>query len=175
MTIKGIIFVVLTTIIVFKFRKELFSFQRHGPYMFVAAEGLLVLFILNAGAMFQNPFQASQVVSWMLMLISAGVAILGFHALKRYGDAVEDWEDTTRVVQEGIFRHIRHPLYASLMCLSGGMLLKDVSLAAVLAFLVTFGFLAAASLVEERENLAKFGDAYREYALSTKRYVPLIV
>jgi len=33
----------------------------------------------------------------------------------------------------------------------------------------------AASRVEERENLAKFGDAYREYALRTKRYVPLIV
>lgn len=172
---KGIIFVALTIVIVLKFRKELFAFQRHGPYMFVATEGLLLLFIFNGEFMFQHPFETRQFVSWVLMLISLGLAILGFYALKRYGEAVADWEDTTRVVHEGVFRYIRHPLYASLMLLAGGMLLKDLSLEAISAFLATFGFLLAASLVEEKENLAKFGDAYREYALRTKRYVPLIV
>ncbi len=175
MMIKGIIFLVVSTVIAAKFRKELFAFRRHGPYMFMAAEGLLVLFLLNGGFMFQNPFVLGQVFSWILMLISAGLAIMGFYALKTYGEAAADWEDTTRVVQEGIFRHIRHPLYVSLMFLVGGMLLKDLSLPAVLAFLTTFGFLVAASIVEQRENLAKFGDQYRQYMLHTKRYLPLIL
>jgi protein-S-isoprenylcysteine O-methyltransferase Ste14 len=175
MMIKGIIFVVLTVIIVMKFRKELFAFHRHGPYMFVAAEGLLLLFIFNAGSMFQNPFSPRQVFSWILMLVSAGFALSGFYALKKHGQAVEDWEDTTRVVHEGVFQYIRHPLYASLMLLAGGMLLKDVSLQAASAFLVTLCFLLAASLVEERENVAKFGVEYQRYALITKRYLPFIV
>jgi protein-S-isoprenylcysteine O-methyltransferase Ste14 len=173
--IKGIIFLVVSIVIVAKFRKELFAFQRHGPYIFVAAEGLLVLFILNGGAMFRDPFVLRQIVSWILMLISAGLAILGFYALKRYGEAEADWENTTRVVQEGVFRYIRHPLYVSLMFLAVGMLLKNASLQSGLAFLATFGFLVAAATVEERENLAKFGDRYRQYMLRTKRYVPLIV
>ena len=172
---NGIIFIALTIVIVLKFRKELFAFKRHGPYMFFAAEGLLVLFILNGGVMFQNLFAAHQVVSWILMLISAGLASFGFHALKKYGKAVVDWEDTTRVVHEGVFRYIRHPLYASLMFLAAGILLKKVSLPGVTAFLATFGFLVAASMVEERENLVKFGDEYRQYTRHTKRYVPLIV
>jgi protein-S-isoprenylcysteine O-methyltransferase Ste14 len=175
MMIKGIIFVVLTIVIVMKFRKELFAFQRHGPYMFVAAEGLLLLFIFNGGSMFQNPFSLRQVFSWTLMLVSAGFALSGFYALKKHGQAVEDWENTTRVVHEGVFTYIRHPLYASLMFLGGGMLLKDVSYPAASAFLVTFCFLVAASRVEEKENLAKFGAEYQHYALRTKRYVPLIV
>jgi hypothetical protein len=53
--------------------------------MFSAAEGLLVLFIFNGGAMFLNPFAAHQLGSWILMLISAGLAIFGFYALKEYG------------------------------------------------------------------------------------------
>ena len=110
-----------------------------------------------------------------MLLVSAGLAILGFYALKKYGEAVAAWEDTTRVVHEGVFRYIRHPLYASLMFLAGGILLKKVSLPGITAFLATFGFLVAASMVEERENLAKFGDEYRQYTRYTKRYVPLIV
>ena len=175
MIIKGVVFAVLSVGIVMKFRKELFAFERHGPYMFVAAEGLLLLFIFNSGFMFQNPFALSQIFSWILMLISAGLAMLGFHALKRYGKAIEDWENTTRLVHEGVFTYIRHPLYASLMFLAGGMLLKDFSGPAVSAFVVTICFLVAASRVEEKENLAKFGAEYECYILRTKRYVPLIV
>jgi protein-S-isoprenylcysteine O-methyltransferase Ste14 len=173
--VKGFIFLAVSIVIVIKFRKELVAFHRHGPYMFIAAEGLLVLFILNGGAMFQDPFVLRQVSSWILMLVSLGLAVLGFYALKIYGEAEADWEDTTRVVQEGVFRYIRHPLYVSLMFLSAGMLLKDLSLQAGLAFLATFGFLVTASIVEERENLAKFGEPYRQYMFHTKRYVPLIV
>ena len=61
------------------------------------------------------------------------------------------------------------------MFLTVGILLKKVSLPGISAFLATFGFLVAASVVEERENLAKFGDEYRQYMRHTKRYVPLIV
>jgi protein-S-isoprenylcysteine O-methyltransferase Ste14 len=175
MAIKWIIFAVLSTVIVLMFRKELFAFRRHGPYMFVAAEGLLVLFILNGGAMFESVFTVRQVLSWVLMIVSAAFALLGFYGLKTYGRAVQNWENTTRLVQEGVFKHIRHPLYASLMLLAMGMLLKDVSLWAASACIVALCFLVAASRVEEGENAAKFGEEYERYALKTKRYLPFIV
>lgn len=175
MSIKWIIFAILSTLIVLKFRKELFAFKRHGPYMFVAAEGLLTLFIFNAGSMFESLFSLRQVLSWILIALSASLALSGFYGLKRYGRAVQDWENTTRLVQEGVFRYIRHPLYASLMFLAMGILLKDVSLRAAATCLLTFCFLVAASRVEEGENEAKFGAEYERYALKTKRYLPFIV
>ena len=175
MIIKVIIFVALSTVFIMKFRDELFAFKKHGPYMFVAAEGLLLLLIFNAGSLFENPFTLRQSFSWALMLISAVFAVLGFYGLKRYGRAVEHWENTTRLVQDGVFRYIRHPLYASLMFLSTGILLKDVSSWAALAWILTLCFLVAASWAEEKENGAKFGVEYERYALKTRRYVPFIV
>jgi protein-S-isoprenylcysteine O-methyltransferase Ste14 len=175
MIIKAIIFAVLSTVIVLKFRKELLAFRRHGPYMFVAAEGLLLLFIFNGGSLFEDPFTVRQSFSWALMMVSAAFALFAFYGLRRYGRAVQHWENTTRLVQEGVFKYIRHPLYASLMFLAAGMLLKDVSLWAALACILTVCFLVAASRVEERENAAKFGEEYERYKLRTKRYLPFIV
>lgn len=175
MGIKWIIFAILSTLIVLKFRKELFAFRRHGPYMFMAAEGLLVLFIFNGGSMFESPFTSRHVFSWALMVVSAAFSLFGFYGLKRYGRAAQHWENTTRLVQEGVFKYIRHPLYASLMFLAIGMLLKDVSLQATSACLLILFFLMVASRVEEGENAAKFGAEYERYALKTKRYLPFIV
>jgi protein-S-isoprenylcysteine O-methyltransferase Ste14 len=36
------------------------------------------------------------------------------------------------------------------------------------------GRVRAASVVEEKENIAKFGDFYLAYAAETKRYIPFI-
>ena len=175
MAMKWIIFAVVSTVIVMMFRKELFAFRRHGPYMFVAAEGLLVLFILNGGAMFEGLFTVKQVLSWAFMLTSATFAIFGFYGLKKHGQAVQNWENTTRLVREGVFKYIRHPLYASLMLLATGVLLKDVSLGAALACILTLCFLVIASRLEEGENAAKFGAEYGSYSLRTKRYLPFVI
>jgi protein-S-isoprenylcysteine O-methyltransferase Ste14 len=61
------------------------------------------------------------------------------------------------------------------MLLAVGMLLKDVSLRAAAACLLTICFLAAASRAEEGENTAKFGKEYERYTCDTKRYLPFIV
>ena len=175
MVTKWIIFAVVSTVVVVMFRKELFAFRRHGPYMFLAAEGLLVLFILNGGAVFEGLFSIRQVLSWVFMLMSATFAIFGFYGLKKHGQAVQDWENTTRLVQEGVFKYIRHPLYASLMLLATGMLLKDLSPEAASACIVTVCFLVVASRVEEGENAAKFGAEYQSYILNTKRYLPFVI
>ncbi|MGD8388442.1 MAG: isoprenylcysteine carboxylmethyltransferase family protein [Desulfobacteraceae bacterium] len=175
MVTKGMVFAVFSLGIFLKFRKELFSFHRHGPYMFVSAQGLLLLFVLNSGSMFRAPWGPQQAFSWALMYLSAGFALLGFYALRRHGKPVQNWEDTSRLVQEGVFRFIRHPLYTSLMLLAVGVFLKDVSPWTTGACLVTLGFLVAASRVEERENLVKFGIPYEHYILRTKRYLPFLV
>jgi protein-S-isoprenylcysteine O-methyltransferase Ste14 len=175
MIIKATVFVVMSVVVFMKFRKELFDFRRHGPYMFVAFEGLLALFILNGGSIFENALGSRQILSWALFIVSAGLALLGFRALRKYGQAVHDWENTTRLVREGVFKYIRHPLYASLMLLSTGMLLKDVTLRSASVFLLTFCFLVTASRVEEGENTRKFGAEYENYILTTKRYLPFII
>ncbi len=175
MITKTIVFAVLSILILLKFRKELSSYRRHGPYMFGAFETLLLLFVINGGSMFEDPFAVQQIFSWALIIVSGAIALFGFYSLKKYGKAVQDWENTTRLVREGVFKYIRHPLYASLMLLAAGMLLKDLSLGAALVCILTLCFLVFASRAEEIENAEKFGKEYEGYVLSTKRYVPFIV
>jgi len=175
MLVKGVVFGILSAGVFLKFRKELFDFRRHGPYVLAAFQGLLSLFFFNWEAMFRDPFTVRQLVSWGLMAASATLAASGFFGLLRHGRAVGDWENTTRLVREGVFRYIRHPLYGSLMLLAIGVMLKEVSFRAVLTCLWTLGFLAAASGAEERENGEKFGAEYERYSLRTRRYLPFIV
>ncbi len=175
MAIQWFLFPVLSLLVLLKFRKEIFSFREHGPYMFAAAQGLLALFFINGGFFFEDPFTPRQMLSWALMLASAAVALSGFYGLRRFGRSVDNWENTTRLVREGVFHYIRHPLYTSLMLLTMGIFLKDPSGGATAASAFTLGFLVAASRVEEGENARKFGEAYRRYQGETKRYLPFIV
>lgn len=174
MTIKICIFSILAVLIFVKFRTELLSFMTHGFYVFFAFEALLLLLFFNIDFLIVSVFSWHQILSWMFLLVSALIALMGFYGLKKYGKPAEGWEETTHLIKQGIFRYIRHPLYSSLILLAIGILLKDLTLQSTAACLVSVVFLVAASVVEEKENLLKFGEAYSRYMNGRKRYIPLI-
>jgi protein-S-isoprenylcysteine O-methyltransferase Ste14 len=174
MIIKISVFAVLALMVLIVFRGELRSLTSHGFYMFFAFESLLALLFFNTDFWIHKAFSWYQILSWILLVISALLAFSGFYGLKKYGKPVEGWEETTELIKKGIFRYIRHPLYSSLMLLAIGILLKNVALQPLISFFVCISFLVTASMVEEKENLAKFGDPYQTYANETKRYIPFI-
>jgi protein-S-isoprenylcysteine O-methyltransferase Ste14 len=78
-----------------------------------------------------------------------------------------------RLVTEGIYRRIRHPMYLALFLYSFGQLLVLPNWIAGPSYLVTFGILFVLRLqAEERMMLEEFGDAYASYMRRTKRLVP---
>ena len=84
------------------------------------------------------------------------------------------FEKTTTLITSGAYRYIRHPLYSSLLFLAWGIYFKDPSgLGGLLALAATL-FLVATARVEEAENLAFFGEQYREYMGRTKMFVPFL-
>jgi len=174
MIIKISVFTVLALVVFIKFRGELRSLTTHGFYMFFAFESLLVLLFFNIDLWIHRAFSWHQVLSWILLLISAFIALSGFYCLKKHGKPVEGWEETTELIKKGIFRYIRHPLFSSLILLAIGILLKNVALQSLIACFICISFLVMASIVEEKENLAKFGDAYHTYTHETRRYIPFI-
>jgi protein-S-isoprenylcysteine O-methyltransferase Ste14 len=174
MIIKIAVFAILALLVLIVFRGELRSLASHGFYMFFAFESLLALLFFNTDFWIHRPFSWYQILSWIILAISALLAFSGFYGLKKYGKPVEGWEETTELIRKGIFRYIRHPLYSSLILLSIGILLKNMALQPFIACLVCVSFLVTASMIEEKENLAKFGDSYRAYAHDTRRYIPFI-
>lgn len=156
--------------------------RSHGFYRFFAFEAILALILLNIEFWFRQPFSARQILSWLLLLLSLFLAVHGFTLLRRIGKpnaAIQDprrlnIEKTTQLVKVGAYRYIRHPLYASLLCLAWGVFLKHPALlGAGLGVIATLALYATAR-AEEAENLAQFGAEYTEYIKQTKMFIPYV-
>lgn len=154
----------------------------HGFYRFFAWECLLTLFLLNVGNWFHNPFSPAQIIAWSLLLISAFLVLHAAQILRIYGrpdsrrqdETLLGIERTTRLVTQGAYGFIRHPLYSSLLFLGWGVFFKDPTwLAGSLAAGAT-SLLWATARADEMECLQYFGEAYQEYMQRTKMFIPYL-
>lgn len=163
--------------------RSLRDVRTHGFYRFFAFELLLGLILRNAPLWLHDPFSWRQWASYLLGAASIGLAIEGFRLLRVIGrpapatiaSANLAFENTTKLVTIGAYRWIRHPLYASLLAMTGCAYLKNPSgFASIAMTLGASGFFLATALAEERENLKRFGAAYTDYKKRTWRFIPLV-
>lgn len=178
-----VFFVVSVAFLAFS-RRSLADWHSHGFYRFFAFELASALILLNAPVWFYAPLSGLQLVSWFFAAVSIGLAIEGFRRLRVVGrpvaTAAEDtnlgFENTTRLVTVGAYRFIRHPLYASLMALVICAYLKNpFAVSSIVLALSASGFFIIAAMVEERENLMRFGAAYATYMAGTRRFIPFLL
>ncbi|MCC7516448.1 MAG: isoprenylcysteine carboxylmethyltransferase family protein [Pseudomonadales bacterium] len=162
-------------------RHSLRHWRSHGFFRFWAWECLLLLLLHNIPHWFDNRFASHQLLSWLLLFSSAGIAIYSTVLLRRYGahdhqrqdPSLLHFERTAQLVTQGLYAHIRHPMYSSLLLLAWGLFLKQPLWwpGALLAVGATVT-LHATAVTEETENLAYFGDSYRQYMRNTWRFLP---
>lgn len=152
----------------------------HGFYRYFAFILITLLSFCNAKYWLVQPYSNSQLLSWLLLFSSAGLVISSVYLMNQYGGkrssnklkANFEFENTQTLVTRGIFSYIRHPMYSSLMLLALGILLKDINTLTIILCLASIIFLYTAASVEEKENLAFFGDDYATYMKTSKRFIP---
>lgn len=155
--------------------KSLLKPRAHGFYRFFAFESILGAIVLNAEYWFRAPLSWLQLISWVLLVISAVLAWWGFRLLLMVGKPQGGVESTSMLVVKGAYRYIRHPLYGSLLWLGWGAFVKAPSaLAGILVSTATI-FLVITARVEEAENAQKFGAEYTSYMKKTKMFIPFVV
>jgi protein-S-isoprenylcysteine O-methyltransferase Ste14 len=81
-------------------------------------------------------------------------------------------EATPQLVTKGIYRTIRHPLYASLLYLAWGIFFKSPSILDGCLVIVATAFLYATARADEAECRVKFGKEYADYMNKTRMFVP---
>jgi protein-S-isoprenylcysteine O-methyltransferase Ste14 len=154
-----------------------FTLIRSHPYRFprfLAFESILSLTFLNARSWFLDPLSWQQLLSWFFLAGSLFLAVCGFALIKTRGNPAGDFEDTTSLITTGLYRFIRHPLYSSLMAFALGAFLKNPSWMGAILVLATILGVILTARIEERHNLERFGEEYREYMKRTKRFIPFI-
>lgn len=177
------VFVIGALYFVWVSRRALRNPRCHGFYRFFAFVGILALVLLNAPYWQLDMFAPRQLLSWACLLASIAYIVLGLRALRRIGGQRERanarenfaFENTEQLVTVGLFRWVRHPMYGALMLLAWGAFLKHIDPVSIGLVLAISGFLAATAMIEERENIAFFGDDYRTYMRSSKMFLPFLL
>ena len=177
-----LLFILLSLPLLLLSWRALFQVKSHGFYRFFAWEGILWLFLSNYPHWFVRPLAVHQVFSWILLFASLYLVIVGVVQMKKRGkarqsrtdEALYAFERTTELVDTGIFKYIRHPLYASLLYLAWGICLKNPGFQMLCVALLVTVFLYLTAKADERECLEYFGDKYVEYRKRSKMFVPFV-
>ncbi len=108
-----------------------------------------------------------------LFAAAAGALFAGaLGRFRRAGTPVEPWRPSSALVTDGVYRFTRNPIYLGMALLYAGLALGADS-AVALALLVPLLALVQAGIVarEERYLEGRFGDEYRRYKASVRRWI----
>lgn len=148
----------------------------HGIARFFSFESILILILFNYGIWFRNPFSGIQLISWFFLVLSLYFAIAGYLLLRRIGKPREgNFENTSVLVREGLYKYIRHPLYLSLVLFGTGAMMKDPGFKQLIAGSVNLIAIFLTARIEEKEMIARFGEEYRRYMNETKMFIPYLI
>jgi protein-S-isoprenylcysteine O-methyltransferase Ste14 len=93
--------------------------------------------------------------------------------LGTYWSVTLELRENHRLITEGVYSRVRHPMYAALFLYSIGQALVIPNWVVGPSYFVTFGILFALRIgAEERMMLETFGDEYAAYMARTKLLVP---
>jgi protein-S-isoprenylcysteine O-methyltransferase Ste14 len=112
----------------------------------------------------------------ILVLIVGGLfTVMGRAQLSKFGSGVLHIEEGHKLVTTGIFRYIRHPIYAGGLIGIVGLLLTFRSVVMLLVFSTLYFLVLRHRLLFEEEMLTEeFGEEYRKYVKRTKRLIPFL-
>ncbi|MBN1158320.1 MAG: hypothetical protein JXA61_02975 [Bacteroidales bacterium] len=178
-----ILFVIFSIPLIAISWRNLFSVKSHGFYRFFSWECIVWLAATNYRYWFDDPFSYRQIFSWVLLLIALYLVTAGVILIKHTGKPSESrnektlyhFEQTTELIDKGIFKYIRHPLYSSLLFLAWGIFLKNPTLELFIVTILSTGFLVITAILDEKECMAYFGVRYVEYMKRSKRFIPFLI
>jgi len=143
----------------------------------IASGVLPFIYIFGTWLDFANlPFKMHStfgVVGIIFFLISIWLLHRSHADLGKLWSSTVEPESKQRLVTEGVYKRIRHPMYAAhvLWGIAQTLLLPNL-IAGPLALLLIFAVIGIRVPREEQAMLEEFGDAYRQYIKTTGRILP---
>ena len=164
---------------------ELHPLRRGNASLAKQRVELAVLWVLSLALLWFLPFADRRGVltlssdAWRyagLLFCSVGVAVRLF-AMKALGaqfSAYVTLQSNHRLIREGIYRYVRHPLYLSLLLIPAGIALVFSSSLALPIFIVSVVFVVDRIRREDHLLAAHFGREFEDYRRQTPNLLPII-
>gem|GEM_PF-626131 len=140
--------------------RSIFNIKSHGLYRFLSWECIIWLLVSNYRFWFDDPFSIKQIISWISLLFSGYLVISGAILLKKFGKQGEkrdekelyQFEKTSELIDWGIYKYIRHPLYSSLLFLTWGTFLKNTTNLLLFIAILSSAFLFLTAIFDEKQQ-----------------------
>ena len=138
------------------------------------------------GAFLENKFLISQILpfwdniiisyfGFILFLIGSLLILVARAQLGRFGTAELNTEEDHQLYSEGVYKHIRNPMYSGgLIATIGFCLVFRCIIILIIMFIYTFLIYRMRIIEEERILLEKFGKEFEEYKKKTKKLIPFL-
>ncbi len=126
------------------------------------------MIIYNINVLFRAPILLAQ----SLVVVGGLSSILHYRFLKQGSNDIA--EPKALIVDRGLFRWIRHPMYISDMIAYTGLFLIAPNLATLMVLLLAYLALAKQAMVEDEFLQATFGRQFSEWRANTRLLMPLI-
>jgi len=135
---------------------------------------VLIQFSLLGYMIYNTPWMDSGRISFVFFFLSI---ILGLWAFKSMGlssfSVFPDPKTTGKISLSGPYKHVRHPMYTSVILFSIGMIIANPVWQMYLAVIVLIIDLLFKLSYEEKKLLEKF-ETYREYKKNSWSLLPFI-
>lgn len=146
----------------------------------VLLQGILFVLVAASGTLppaWSGPLRAVTTVAGAVLILSgAALALLGARDLDVGGSltAVPKPRADGQLVETGVYRLVRHPIYGGIVVAAVGWGLACASPPSLLLAAVLLGFFFLKSSREEAWLVERFPD-YPAYRRRTRRFVPFVV
>lgn len=157
---------------VFKAYLENMNDKAKGQFLVTLQFVLLgLMFFWPADQGFGGADNFLAVIGWGLGMIGAVILFFSFVALGGSLTAMPNPKENGKLVTDGIYKFIRHPIYTGLILLGLAQVFIAGPLPQVIFYIVLLGLLNYKSKFEESMLRAKYPE-YEEYAKRTGRFIP---
>lgn len=155
--------------------------QRRFPFLFtyyrilynlIAVGGLIPLVIQSFLIPEAYLFSGSKSAGICLLVIGLILLILAFKAFDGAEFLGIKVEEKPELVQKGMYRHVRHPLYFATIILILGLFLLIPTEKMGLFLVISYSYILIGYRLEESKLIAVFGPEYTTYQKRVKALIP---
>jgi len=148
-----------------------FSYAYHAIQLFLVASAIDAA-TFKTGVFFQN--QTIHILGIGIMFAGLGLFVIAKRELgKNYAPCFDAYVPF-KIINVGIYRWIRHPIYTANSIAIAGVFLATGHVLALASFVILVSFYFSSARIEERVLAQNFSE-YREYQSTSYRFIPFVI